>query len=93
MKRIPLYNRYNDNLYLENIKDNNWVLKAKDPDDLSYMRIGFTDASHEVIDFIDPSGGPFMEVGNSIEGKEITGITHKVGTGFILTLKDEDNKN
>ena len=91
-KVINLYNRYDSAIYLERLHDNDWILKAKDPDDLNYMRIGFTDDSHEVINFIDPSGGPFMAVGNQIDNKTITSIEHESGK-FIITLEDESKGN
>ena len=38
-----------------------------------YTRIGF-DNDPKVLSFIDPPGGPFIQVGDIIEGKRITGI-------------------
>ena len=38
-----------------------------------YTRIGF-DNDPKVLSFIDPPGGPFIQVGDIIEGKRISGI-------------------
>ena len=38
-----------------------------------YTRIGF-DNDQKVLSFIDPPGGPFIQVGDIIEGKRISGI-------------------
>lgn len=92
MKTLPLYNRYNTDTYLENIEGNKWLLKTKDKEGFNYMRVGFTDNSHNIIEFIDPPGGPFMSIGKNIDNKKITNIEHE-HSGFVITLEDEDNKD
>lgn len=41
-----------------------------------YTRIGFKD-NPEILDFIDPPGGPFLQVGDNIGEKKILGIENK----------------
>ena len=81
MKKIKLYNRYNTDIYLEYISENWYKLQG----DLSFCRIGY--ASKDVIDFIDPSGGPFMQVGSfTIDNKTLQEIKPVETGGFILKL-------
>jgi len=37
---------------------------------------------------IDPDGGPMLNIGDIIDGKEIIEIEHKPKVGYILTLKE-----
>lgn len=53
-----LYNRYGDNLYLKEIAENTFELVGG----LDWMRIIYNATNTNVIDAIDPSGGPYMEV-------------------------------
>lgn len=55
--KIKLNNRDNNNIYLEKLDNEFWKLSGG----LSYYRISENDG---VIDFIDPSGGPFMMIHN-----------------------------
>ena len=83
---IKLYNRYGDNVYLENLEENKWVLRGG-----NYCRIIF-DKSPDDIEAVDPSGGPFLAVGGKVEGKEIIEIVRISKIGFVFTLKDNENK-
>lgn len=58
MNNINLYNRYDDKFWLEYLSNNWWKLNG----DLSYTRLGAGDDNWETINFIDPPGGPFMQV-------------------------------
>ena len=84
---IKLYNRYGDNIYLENLENNKWVLRGGD----DYYRVIF-DKSPDDIKAVDPSGGPFLSVGDKVEGKEIIEIVQISKIGFVFTLKDDGNK-
>ena len=79
---IKLYNRDHANMYLEKIKDNDdntstWELKVdkKHKYCLEYMRCGgdFDVVDNKVVwkerKMIDPSGGPYLEVGDIINNK------------------------
>ena len=71
-KKYPLYNRDGNNIYVEHYGDNKYELKG----DLKYIRVGWVDEEMTEIDFIDPSGGPFIKVGCfELEGKILKSIT------------------
>lgn len=77
MEEIILNARYGLKHKLVHIKDNLWDLQA-DPKSAGYFRIiGFA-GEHEIgnmVYAIDPEGGPFLYVGDTIEGKTIKSIT------------------
>lgn len=83
---IKLYNRYGDNIYLENLAENKWILRGGD-----HYRVIF-DKSPNDIKAVDPSGGPFLSIGDKVEGKEIIEIVELLNIGFIFTLKDNESK-
>lgn len=66
---ISLYNRDGANLYID---DEGYLHSDKDYV-LEYMRVG-GDGSANDIQFIDPSGGPFIEVGDKIANKTVAAI-------------------
>lgn len=69
---IKLFNRYKEDVHLEKVKDNIYKLITEDP----YMRCGYFPDVHDVMEyekqeekqysFVDPSGGPFISVGEHI---------------------------
>ena len=67
-------NRYGDEYNFEKVSDNIYTIVG----DLKYWRYGgregqeFVDLSD--LGFVDPSGGPFISLGMSIEGRKITRI-------------------
>lgn len=67
---MNLRSRYGDTWTLEKIDGG---LKFVLP---PYTRIGFNE-SPEILDFIDPPGGPFLQVGDNIGEKKILGIENK----------------
>ena len=86
---IPLFNRYHFKVYLENIKDNEWLLKGDDVA-LTYIGVGFL---KDHIYSVDPSGGPFLEEGSTLtEGKIIRAIKGSP-EGYIFTLEDENKED
>ncbi len=87
LDKIHLYNRYDDNIYLQHYKNDDWLLKGDDGC-LQYVRVGFNE--DKSICFVDPSGGPFLSIGTKVNDKVITKIEHIESVGFVLTLKDED---
>lgn len=64
---MNIKSRYGDTWVLEEIDSG---LKFVLP---PYTRIGF-DNDSKILSFIDPPGGPFIQVGDIIEGKRISGI-------------------
>ena len=70
MEKIKLHNRYGDDVHLERIGGYKFRLGG----DLGYSRFGYADKEMTKIDFIDPSGGPFMQIGAfriNYDGKEL----------------------
>lgn len=66
-------NRYNDLYKFTKNSSNSYKLEG----DLDYFRYGFEDTPDNII-FIDPSGGPFLEINNfSIDGHVINTITNE----------------
>ena len=75
---IHLRNRDGATMWLENIHDDIWKLKVDKDHEycLQYMRCGgdFTfDENRKIhwnkIEMIDPSGGPYLEVGDYVDDK------------------------
>lgn len=65
---IKLYNRYGDDVHLEPISENKYILKCSG----EYARAGY-DENHNY-SFIDPPGGPFISIGKEIEGMKVSKI-------------------
>lgn len=65
-KLIKLSNRYKDKNYLRQIGDKEYKYEG----DLEYIRIGYSTEDKHKIEFIDPSGGPFLSVGSEVFGIE-----------------------
>ena len=65
-KLIKLSNRYKDKNYLRQIGDKEYKYEGN----LEYLRIGYSTDDKYKIEFIDPSGGPFLSVGSEIFGIE-----------------------
>ena len=83
-KLIKLSNRYNDKNYLRQIRDKEYKYEG----DLECIRIGYSTEDKNKIEFIDPSGGPFLSVGSEVFGikGKITEINREDKT-FILKFK------
>ena len=64
MDKIYLHNRNGYNIWLENVNEDIWKLNAKNIDDLAYMRVIYND--DKSIYAIDPSGGPYLQIGLTI---------------------------
>lgn len=77
MESIELKARYGYVHHLMHVKDNLWSLEA-DPKSSGYFRVIGFEGEHGIGQFvhaIDPDGGPFMAVGDKIEGKTIKSIS------------------
>lgn len=68
LEKISLYNRDNLDITLNYISDTKYTLKIPKPFD-EYVRIGYADSECKDIQFVDPSGGPFIQVGSKIYDK------------------------
>lgn len=75
MKKIQLSNRDNADLRLENTDGNIWKLRVdtKHSYCLKYMRVGYANKTND-IEFVDPSGGPMLVVGDKFKKYEIVKI-------------------
>ena len=83
--RIKLHSRDRVNNWLVPYKDNIYLLESE----LDHIRVGYMNSDHDMIAFIDPPGGPFMSVGNTVDevGKTIASIDAIRGKGFAITFK------
>lgn len=68
-------NRYGDEYSFEKVDENTYTIVG----DLKYWRYGGQDGQERIdynnLGFVDPSGGPFISVGYSIEGRKVTCIS------------------
>lgn len=71
MKDIIIKGRYNTIHLLKYVENNLYTLE-----NCMYYRI-IMDKDNKTIKAIDPDAGPYMEVGNKIENKEILSFTEK----------------
>lgn len=81
--KIKLKSRYNDIYHLTPINDTDYKFEG----DVGYMRVGYNgkiDSSE--IQFIDPSGGPMLQVGDLVGNKKIEKI-EIIDTDYVITLK------
>lgn len=82
MDKIRLRTHDGSNNYLEHLDGNRYKLVTQ----IDFIRGGQVSNGKE---FIDPSGGPMLVVGDPIEGTPyiIEDITFEKGIGHILTLR------
>ena len=98
LKEIQLFNRYNNDIYLEQLSTEP-IIQYKLCGKFNYMRYG-KDENSENISFIDPEGGPFIEVGKFLlmgsEDLKLTKIYISKDTNnvedFILTFGNIEEK-
>lgn len=68
-------NRYGDEYNFEKVDDNTYTILG----DLKYWRFGGREGQNQIdmsdLGFVDPSGGPFIQVGMAIEGRKIVNIS------------------
>ena len=78
-KVIKLKTRYGVDNHLEQYQGNTYILKTESP----YIRTGVSSTGKE---FVDPSGGPILIIGEKIGKKTITsiGFLKDIGTTIIL---------
>ena len=101
--KIQLYNRDGANLWLEKVKDikpniSEWKLKVDEKHSycLEYLRVIGNIKDNKVVDIeaIDPSGGPFLSIGDEISRR--TNESYKI-VNFLnsttLWLSERNNNN
>ncbi len=68
-------NRYGDEYSFEKVGENTYTINGH----LKYWRYGGREGQPQMdysdLGFVDPSGGPFIAVGGTIEGRKITKIS------------------
>lgn len=83
--KYVLDNRYGHLVQLIKQDGNIYLLDG----DLGYMRVGYND--DKSINFVDPSGGPFMRVGVEWDDFTIESIDSIANVGFLFTLSERKN--
>ena len=88
MKEIKLYNRDGADLRLSANDNTHWELVVDDKHKyiLEYIRVGKNQTNNS-IEFIDPSGGPMISVGQQIDSEHtISNITEATSKFIIETF-------
>lgn len=79
-----LPNRYGDLVQLVKQDGNLYLLDG----DLDYMRVGFNE--DKSINFVDPSGGPFMRISSKWDNFTIKSIEGIANVGYLFTLEENE---
>jgi hypothetical protein len=76
-------NRYGDEYFFKQLTEDTYTIEG----DLKYWRSGYNEDGS--ISFVDPSGGPFIDIGYPINNKVVSNITIKYDNDqIIFTVKD-----
>lgn len=83
-KKIRLKSRERINNWLEPYGENSYLLRSE----LDHIRVGRDKENKKVI-FIDPPGGPFITIGDTLDevGREVKSIDAIEGKGFSIIFK------
>jgi hypothetical protein len=80
-------NRYGDEYHFEKLSDNTYTIVG----DLKYWRYGGREGQQQMdmsdIGFVDPSGGPFISIGDIIEGRRVTRIRVDSGEKILFEVE------
>jgi hypothetical protein len=81
-------NRYGTEYMFKKTGDNEYTIKGE----LDHWRMGGREGVEGVdmnnLGFVDPSGGPFIAVGDKIEGRKVTNIASN-SEGIFFTVEAE----
>ena len=77
---INLKTRYHTKNYLEQYQGNTYILRTESP----YIRAGSTNDGKE---FVDPSGGPMLVVGDMADNRKIASIGFLKDVGTLITFE------
>lgn len=73
--------------------DENYLIRIGDSSSKRFMlhtdynyRVGLIDGNPDIYDFVDPSGGPFIQKGTKIEGSIVKSIS-KGNEGIIIEFE------
>lgn len=79
-------NRYGAEYHFEKVSDNTYQIIGE----LKYWRFGGKEGQTTVdlddLSFVDPSGGPFIDIGYEIEGRKVIKISSK-SEGIFFTVE------
>ena len=85
--KIPLFNRYGSELYLEHKENNIYYLRG---DEEALMAVGVIfDGNPDSITAVDPSGGPYISVGSEIIKGYIIESIESTKEGFKIKFKEQ----
>lgn len=94
MKRIDLYNRYGDKVYLEQEDNGDWFFRG-DGSAFDHHRVIFEE-DNKTIHAVDPSGGPYLAIGTLLSDgtfkQTITSFDFIRGKGYKVTLCNTENE-
>lgn len=80
-------NRYGDIYHFEKLSENTYTIVG----DLKYWRYGGREGQQQMdmndIGFVDPSGGPFISIGDIIEGRRVVRIRVDSGEKIIFEVE------
>ena len=90
MKEIKLFNRDNANLCLISEDNKTWKFKVDANHEyiLKYMRIGYND--NNIIDMIDPSGGPYLSIGQRLDKTHIIKSIIEQNNELIIITEEKE---
>lgn len=89
---IPLTNRYDHIVYLVKETDNSYRLEASDFA-MEFCSVSYnndSDKENGIYHSIDPSGGPFICIGETLNGMIVKSIVWENGKRPIITFENED---
>lgn len=72
LRKIKLFNRYGDDIRLEEVEKGKFALRGTD----GSIRVIYNDMEKDEIHAVDPSGGPFLAIGDHVDEMTITKICH-----------------
>jgi hypothetical protein len=80
-------NRYGDIYHFEKLSENTYTIVG----DLKYWRYGGREGQQKMdmndIGFVDPSGGPFISIGDIIEGRRVVRIRVDSGEKILFEVE------
>ena len=80
-------NRYGDIYHFEKLSENTYTIVG----DLKYWRYGGREGQQKMdmndIGFVDPSGGPFISLGDIIEGRRVVRIRVDSGEKILFEVE------
>ena len=85
--KTTYFNRYGDNLQFELISEDKIEMTGHDSSFMRYGYDGEVETRYDNLVFVDPPGGPFLNIGTDL-GRYFDG---KIGIHFVheITIKDK----